>query len=138
MDDSFLAKFALLDGYTLPVVEGDKQTKPKSSKSKHFIPALPLGVVLACVTGGCEIALPLILAIHRQLVMTRRDWTPLNIAIWAAAGNPPEKKRAKVLAALKEHPDLIQIRPKKTTTSHYEVAYGTLWSAEAQSQEKLL
>ena len=59
-------------------------------------------------------------------------------AIWVAAGNPPEKKRAKVLAALKGHTDLIQIRSKKTTTSHYEVAYGTLWSAEAQSQEKLL
>ena len=129
MDDSFLAKFALPDGYTWPVVEGGKQAKPKTSKSKQFIPALPLGVVLVCVTGGCEIALPLILAIHRQLTMTGREWTPLNIAIWAAAGNPPEKKRAKVLAALKEHPDLIQIRPKKTTTSHYEVSYGRLWSA---------
>jgi len=130
MDDSFLAKFALLDGYTLPVVEGDKQAKPKTSKSKHFIPALPLGVVLTCVAGGYEVALPLILAIHRQLTMTGREWTQLNIAIWAAAGNPPEKKRAKILALLKEHPDLIQIRPKKTTTSHYEVAYGKLWSAE--------
>jgi len=130
MDDSFLAKFALPDGYILPAVKGGKEAKPKPSKSKHFIPALPLGVVLTCVAGGCEITLPLILAIHRQLTMTRREWTPLNIAIWAAAGNPPEKKRAKVLAALKERPDLILIRPKKTTTSHYEVAYGAKWSAE--------
>ena len=138
MDDSILAKFALPNGYILPLVEGDKQAKPKTSKSKHFIPALPLGVVLTCVAGGYEVALPLILAIHRQLTMTGREWTPLNIAIWAAAGNPPEKKRAKILAAVKRHPDLIQIRPKKTTTSHYEVAYGTLWSAEAKSREKLL
>lgn len=130
MDDSILAKFALPDGYILPVGEGGKQAKPKTRKSKHFIPALPLGVVLTCVAGGYEVALPLILAIHRQLIMTRREWTPLNKAIWAAAGNPPEKKRAKILALLKEHPDLIQIRPKKTTTSHYEVAYGKLWSAE--------
>ena len=138
MDDSFLAKFALPDGYVLPLIEGGKETKPKTSKAKHFIPALPLGVVLTCSAGGYEVALPLILAIHRQLTMTGREWTPLNIAIWAAAGDPPEKKRAKVLAALKEHPDLIQIRPKKTTTSHYEVAYGVLWLAEAQSEEKLL
>jgi hypothetical protein len=130
MDDSILAKFALPDGFILPVGEGGKQAKPKTSKSKHFIPALPLGVVLTCVGGGYEVALPLILAIHRQLTMTGREWTQLNIAIWAAAGNPPEKKRAKILALLKEHPDLIQIRPKKTTTSHYEVAYGKLWSAE--------
>lgn len=133
MDDSFLAKFALPDGYISPVGEADKQAKPKMSKSKHFIPALPLGVVLTCVAGGYEVALPLILAIHRQLRMTRREWTPLNKDIWCAAGNPPEKKRAKILSAIKEHPDLIQVRPKKTTTSHYEVAYGTLWSAEAQS-----
>ena len=130
MDDSILAKFALPDGFILPVGEGGKQAKPKTSKSKHFIPALPLGVVLTCVAGGYEVALPLILAIHRQLTMTGREWTQLNIAIWAAAGNPPEKKRAKILALLKEHPALIQIRPKKTTTSHYEVAYGKLWSAE--------
>jgi hypothetical protein len=138
MDDSILAKFALPDGYILPVGEGGKQAKPKTRKSKHFIPALPLGVVLGCVAGGYEVALPLILAIHRQLTMTGREWTPLNKAIWAAAGNPPEKKRAKILALLKEHPALIQIRPKKTTTSHYEVAYGKLWSADAQSEEKLL
>jgi len=137
MDDSFLAKFALPDGYVLPLVDGGKQAKPKTSKSKHFIPALPLEVVLGCVAGRCEVALPLILAIHRQLIMTRREWTPLNKAIWAAAGNPPEKKRAKILFLLKELPDLILIRPKKTTTSHYEVAYGILWSAEAQSEEKL-
>jgi hypothetical protein len=130
MGDSILVKFALTEGFTLPVVEGDKHVKPKKSKSKHFIPALPLEVVLTCVAGGCEVALPLILAIHRQLTMTGREWTPLNKAIWAAAGNPPEKKRAKVLTVLKEQPDLIQIRPKKTATSHYEVACGVLWLAQ--------
>jgi hypothetical protein len=63
--------------------------------------------------------------------MTRREWTPLNMAIWTAAGNPPEKKRAKILSVLKARPDLIMIRHKKTTTSHYEVAYGALWLTEA-------
>jgi hypothetical protein len=130
MDDSILAKFALPDGYILPAVGGGKETKPKTSKAKHFIPALPLGVVLTCSAGGYEVALPLILAVHRQLTMTGREWTPLNKAVWAAAGNPPEKKRGKILAALKEQPDLIQMRPKKTSTSHYEVAYGVLWLAQ--------
>jgi hypothetical protein len=130
MVDSILVKFALTERFTLPVVGGDKHAKPKKSKSKHFIPALPLEVVLTCVAGGCEVALPLILAIHRQLTMTGREWTPLNKAIWAAAGNPPEKRRAKVLTVLKEQPDLIQIRSKKTATSHYEVARGVLWLAQ--------
>ena len=127
MVDDFFAKFAIPDEFTLP----EATAKPKTSRTKHFIPALPLNVILACVEGGHETALPLILAIHRQLTMTRREWTPLNMAIWTAAGNPPEKKRAKILSVLKARPDLIMIRPKKTTTSHYEVAYGARWLAEA-------
>jgi len=126
MADDILGKFAIPDSVTLSEVV----TQPKTSRAKHFIPALPLPVVPACVQGGCEIALPLVLAIHRQLTMTRREWTPLNKAIWTAAGNPPERKRTKILTALKGQPDLIHLRPKKTTTSHYEVAYGALWSAE--------
>lgn len=127
MVDDIFAKFAIPDEFTLP----EATAKPKTSRTKHFIPAIPLSVILACVEGGCETALPLILAIHRQLTMTRREWTPLNMAIWTAAGNPPEKKRAKILASLKEQSELIMIRTKKTTTSHYEVAYGALWLAEA-------
>lgn len=127
MTNDLVTKFAIPEDFSLPEVK----TKPKISGTKHFIPALPLQIVTVSVAAECEIALPLILAIHRQLTMTAREWTPLNNAIWTAAGNPPEKKRAKILAVLKRHPDLIQIRPKKTTTSHYEVAYGALWAAEA-------
>ena len=127
MVDDIFAKFAIPDEFTLP----EATAKPKTSRTKHFIPAIPLRAVLACVEGGCELALPLILAIHRQLTMTRREWTPLNKAIWEAAGNPPEKKRARILSVLKARPDLIMIRIQKTTTSHYEVAHGALWSTEA-------
>ncbi len=126
MPDDIFAKFAIPDELTLP----EAKATPKTNRAKHFIPAVPLRAVLACVEGGCELALPLILAIHRHLTMTGREWTPLNKAIWDTAGNPTEKKRAKILAALKERPELIQIRRKKTATSHYEVACGRLWSAE--------
>jgi hypothetical protein len=129
MTDDLVTKFAIPEDFSLPEVK----TKPKTSGAKHFIPALPLQIVKISVLAECEIALPLILTIHRQLTMTGREWTPLNKAIWDAAGNPPEKKRSKILAVLKRHPDLIQIRPKKTTTSHYEVAYGALWAAEASA-----
>ena len=133
MADDIFAKFAISDEVALPAVTA----KSKTGRTKHFIPAVPLPVVLACVEGGCETALPLILAIHRHLTMTGREWTPLNIAIWTAAGNPSERKRTKILASLKEQSDLIHIRPKKTATSHYEVAYGTLWFGEDRSAEKL-
>lgn len=126
MADDIFAKLAIPNGFTLPEAEA----KPGRRRARHFIPPVPLRVVLACVEGGCETALPLILAIHRQLTMTRREWTPLNAAIWTAAGNPSERKRTKILASLKEQSDLILVRPKKTATSHYEVAYGALWSTE--------
>lgn len=129
MTDDLITKFAIPEDFSLPEVK--TKSKPKISGTKHFIPALSLQIVKISVLAECETALPLILAIHRQLTMTGREWTPLNKAIWDAAGNPPEKKRAKILAVLKRHPELIQIRHKKTTTSHYEVAYGTLWAAEA-------
>ena len=127
MVDDIFAKFAISDEFTQLAVTA----KSKTSRAKHFIPAVPLPVVLACVEGGCEAALPLILAIHRQLTMRRREWTPLNKAIWVAAGDPPEKKRTKILSVLNARPDLIMIRPKKTTTSHFEVAHGALWLTEA-------
>jgi hypothetical protein len=60
--------------------------------------------------------------------MTRREWTPLNKAIWISAGDPPERKRERILKALKSQPELIQIRLRKTATSHYEVSYGKAWA----------
>ena len=131
MTDDLVTKFAMPEGFCLSEVIDKKEGKP--SGQRHFIPALPLQIIKITVAAGCETALPLILAIHRQLKMTGREWAPLNKAIWVAAGDPPEKKRSKILTVLKQRPDLIQIRPKKTTTSHYEVAYGALWAAGASA-----
>lgn len=125
MADDICAKLAIPDGFTVP----EATAKPNTSGVTHFIPAVPLRVIHACVDGGCEIALPLILAIHRQLTMTKRDRTPLNKAIWAAAGNPPEKKRARILAILRKAPELVDIQERKTSTSHYDVRYGSAWRA---------
>ena len=131
MTDDLVTKFAIPEGFCLPEAIDKKEGKP--SGQRHFISAVPLQIIKITVAAGCEIALPLVLAIHRQLKMTGREWTPLNKVIWVAAGDPPERKRSKILAVLKQRPDLIQIRPKRTTTSHYEVAYGALWAAGASA-----
>jgi hypothetical protein len=103
--------------------------EPKTRNPVHFIPTVPLAVIKACAVEGCEVVLPLVLAIHRQLKMTGRDWTPLNRAVWVSAGDPPEKKRERILRLLKAQPELVQIRSRKTATSHYDVAYGAAWHA---------
>jgi hypothetical protein len=100
---------------------------PNRHSAEAFVPALPVAVVVAVVEAGAEKALPIILAIHRQLKMTTREWTPLNSAIWKAAGRPSDKERAAILRKLKKLPDLIRIEIKRTSVSHYQVAKGPLW-----------
>ena len=79
------------------------------------------------VAAGAEKALPVVLAIHRQLRMTRREWTPLNSAIWKAAGAPSPKARAAILRKLHGLSGVIRLDAHRTVTSHYRVARGDLW-----------
>lgn len=99
----------------------------KSRRGEAFVPPFPVLVLHVIVAAGAEKALPLVLAVHRQLLMTRREWTPLNSAIWIAAGSPTDKERATILRKLKHLPDLIRIEERRTTMSRYRVARGPLW-----------
>jgi len=105
------------------------ETPAKADKrqAEAFVPGFPLLIMVAAVAAGAVKALPVILAIHRQLKMTRREWTPLNAAIWKAAGDPGAKERAAIIRKLKKLPDLIRIEIKRTSVSHYQVARGPLW-----------
>lgn len=98
------------------------------NRTVTFVPPFPVAVVVAVVGARAEKALPAILAIHRQLTMTRREWTPLNAAVWRAAGGPSAKKRAAIICSLKQLPDLIRIEPYRTPTSHYRAAWGPRWA----------
>ena len=97
-------------------------------RSQAFVPVFPVTVLAAVVEAGAEKTLPLLLAIHRQLRMTGREWTPLNTAIWKTAGDPSAKKRAAIISALRKLPELARIEPHRTTTSHYRVAKGPRWA----------
>lgn len=96
-------------------------------KPEAFVPAIPLAVLQVVVKTHAEKALPLILAIHRQLQMTKREWTPISGAVWEAAGAPTGKTRAAVLRKLRALPDIIRIEPRRTAVSHYRAAKGPLW-----------
>jgi hypothetical protein len=100
----------------------------KSRRGAAFVPSFPVRILGAVVTARAEKALPVVLAIHRQLLMTRREWTPLNSAIWIAAGSPTDKGRATILRKLKHLPDLIRIKERRTPLSRYRVARGPLWA----------
>jgi hypothetical protein len=95
--------------------------------SNHYIPQFPQAVLQAVVDADAVVALPLILAIHRQLVMTKRDDTPLNEAIWRCAGSPPHKRRATILRKLKTLPNIIRIVSARTANSRYRVSRGDFW-----------
>ena len=98
-----------------------------SSTTNRYVPAFPLKIIQLIVEVKAEKVLPVVLAIHRQLHMTKRDETPLNAAIWKAAGSPSVKERENILKKLKNLPQIINIRKARTTTSHYRVARGSGW-----------
>ena len=98
-------------------------------KTTAFIPPLPLHIILIIVEAKAEKALPLVLAIHRQLHMTRRETTPLNAAIWKAAGSPSSRERENIIRRLKALPNIIYLEKARTPTSHYRVGRGSSWGA---------
>jgi hypothetical protein len=100
---------------------------PSLKQPAAFVPAIPLAVLQAVVRAHAEKALPLILAIHRQLQMTRRKSTPINAAVWDAAGNPTGKRRAAILRKLKSVPPVVVVVPARTPVSYYRAARGPLW-----------
>ena len=94
----------------------------------QFIPACPVRIIQAMVEADAAVALPLVLAIHRQLTSARREETPLNEAVWKIAGSPSARKREAILRKLKRLPELIVFRADRTPTSHYRVSEGRLWT----------
>ena len=92
-----------------------------------YIPSFPERLLQAVNDADAVIALPLILAIHRQLVMTRGKETPLTKAIWKCAGSPSPKRRETILRTLKAIPHVILVTPARTAITHYRVAKGELW-----------
>jgi hypothetical protein len=92
-----------------------------------YIPPLPLQILQAVVEADAVIALPLILAIHRQLTMSGRSDTPLNDSIWRTAGSPSHKKRSAILRKLRAVPEIIQMSEARTPVSRYRVARGKAW-----------
>jgi hypothetical protein len=101
--------------------------KPVTSSKTHYIPGFPVKVLHAIIRADAVAALPLILAIHRQLLMTKREETPLNEAIWKCAGSPSSKRREAILRKLKAVAHVIRLNATRTRTSHYSVSRGELW-----------
>ena len=94
----------------------------------QFIPACPVRIIQAIVDADAVVALPLVLSIHRQLTLARREETPLNEAVWKISGPSSARKREAILRKLKRLPELIVFRADRTATSHYRVSKGRLWT----------
>jgi hypothetical protein len=111
------------------LTDGELRRLEKSATpaTAAYIPAFPQSVMQAVVDADAVTALPLILAIHRQLVMTKREETPLNEAIWKRAGSPSSKRRESILRKLRTVPHVIRLKATRTRTSHYSVSRGEFW-----------
>lgn len=126
--DSIAARLSLdhLSDFELRKLEHTSDGRP--DVRAQFIPPCPVRIIQAMVDADAVIALPLVLAIHRQLTSARREETPLNEAVWKISGPSSARKREAILRKLKRLPDLIVFRADRTPTSHYRVSKGRLWT----------
>ena len=86
-----------------PAISNSHQPKSRTFntiEATAFIPPLALHIVTSIVEAKAEKALPLVLAIHRQLYMTKRETTPLNVAVWKAAGSSSLRERVSIMRKL--------------------------------------
>jgi hypothetical protein len=99
-----------------------------TTRADHFVPPLPLRVLECVEQAGAMTAMGLILAIHRQLTMRKCDVTPLNAAIWRAAGSPSKKRKEVILRNLAKVPEVIALHKTRSRQGYYRVARGELWT----------
>ncbi len=114
-------------------LEMDRQARPvdlrvQETRKNHFVPPVPMRIVECVERAGAMSALGLILAIHRQLTMRRCDSTPLNAAIWRAAGSPSKKRREAILRNLAKLPEVFLLYKARSRQGFYRVARGELWA----------
>jgi hypothetical protein len=102
----------------------------RASRQNHFVPPLPLRILERVEQSGAMAAMGLILAIHRQLIMRKRDSTPLNAAIWRAAGSPSKKRKEVILRNLARVPEVFVLEKAPSRQGYYRVARGALWKPE--------
>ena len=112
---------------TLTEKELRRLEKSATPTKAAYIPGFPQRIIQAIADADAVAAFPLVLAIHRQLVVTKRKETPLNEAIWKCAGSPSPKRRETILRNLRTIPDVIRITAARTAITHYRVAKGKSW-----------
>ena len=120
---------------TLTDKELRRLEKSATPTKAAYIPGFPQSIIQAIVDADAVAAFPLVLAIHRQLVVTKRKETPLNEAIWRCAGSPSAKRRGAILKKLRSVPNVIKLRMLRTATTYYSVSRGDAWHIDLRSEE---
>jgi hypothetical protein len=99
-----------------------------TASASPYVPKFPVAILERVEQAGAMTAMGLILAIHRQLAMRKCESTPLNAAIWKAAGSPSKKRREVILRNLANVPDVLVLEEARSQQGHYRVARGELWT----------
>lgn len=133
--DELVSRLSIEPSQQVAKGQQSARRKLKTHKPSAYVPNFPLDILQAVVDARVEKALPLILAIHRQLAMTGRESTPLNSAVWKASGDPTAKQKEAILAKLKTVPSIIKISDNRTRVSHYSVSKGDLWTGYVKAND---
>jgi len=126
-DEEFVDRFRVPDD-KIPTV-----TQPTLRRKKGYVPSYPLRIQLALkkakVTAN---VVYLVMAIHRQMHMTKQNSIPLTGAVWDAAGCSSQKEKAAILRKLKQLPEIVGLSVKRTLYGYYRATKGPLWDQEDQ------
>lgn len=102
--------------------------QPTRRQREGFCPVFPLMILRVVVEEKAIKALPLIMAVHRQLHMVKKKSVPLTGVVWNASGYVSRKDKTAALQKLRKLSKVIRLIPKRQTMhSYYDVAYGSLW-----------
>ena len=119
-----------------PVPSIKATRRPSKRQREGYVSAFPVRILPVIMKAKASRALGLVLAIHRQLHMTKRASTPLNGAIWDVIGRPSKPERNSLLKLLATIPEVICLSTDPAFGSHYRVSKGPLWTAAESSDDQ--
>jgi hypothetical protein len=121
----------------------DKQTAPvrevrvpSRRQTEGYVPKFPARLLPVIRRAKATKVLDVVLAVHRQLHMTKRTSTPLNGAIWDVVGSTSKRERTAIVRSLGTIPQVICLNVDPAYGSYYRVSRGSLWTAAESSDDR--
>jgi hypothetical protein len=102
----------------------------EAKQRRFFVDDVPLHVLHIVVAKSAHLAVPLILAAHRNMRMRGSDEVLLVRGVWEAAGYSPttDRRRWSVLAQVRNIPEIMLVEERRSPIARYLLRRGPAWA----------